>query len=67
MIRFIATACAVIWASLANGEVAIKVTNSLGGIQAWSVEEPSIPFTALDLIFAGGAALDPDGKRGAAY
>ena len=67
MIRFIATACAVIWASLANGEVAIKVTNSPGGIQAWSVEEPSIPFTALDLIFAGGAALDREGKRGAAY
>jgi zinc protease len=67
MIRFIATACAVIWASLANGEIAIKVTNSPGGIQAWSVEEPSIPFTALNLIFAGGAALDPAGKRGAAY
>ncbi|MEM1374575.1 MAG: pitrilysin family protein [Pseudomonadota bacterium] len=42
----------------------IKEVTSPGGITAWLVEEPSIPFTALELRFEGGASLDPDGKRG---
>src|SRR5690606_17675363 len=33
-------------------------------IQAWLVEDHSIPFTALSLMFKGGASLDAPGKRG---
>ncbi len=46
---------------------AVEVTTltSPGGINAWLVEEPSIPFTALEIRFRGGASLDADGKRGA--
>jgi len=39
---------------------------SPGGIEAWLVEDHSIPVTALSLEFRGGAALDPAGKEGLA-
>ncbi|MEM9433714.1 MAG: pitrilysin family protein [Pseudomonadota bacterium] len=45
----------------------IQEVTSPGGINAWLVEETSIPFTALEIRFKGGAALDRDGKRGAVY
>jgi zinc protease len=37
------------------------------GIEAWLINEPSIPFMSLSLQFKGGAALDPEGKEGLAY
>jgi zinc protease len=40
---------------------------SPGGIHAYLVSEPSIPFLSLSLRFAGGSALDPAGKEGLAY
>lgn len=40
---------------------------SPGGIQAYLVSEPSIPFLSLSFRFAGGSALDPAGKEGVAY
>ena len=49
----------------ANAEVDIQEVTSKGGITAWLVEEHSIPFTALEIRFKGGASLDPAGKRGA--
>lgn len=42
----------------------IQEVTSPGGLKAWLVQEPSIPFTALELRFKGGAALDRPGKRG---
>ncbi|MFO6464521.1 M16 family metallopeptidase [Jannaschia sp. KMU-145] len=45
--------------------VEIQEVTSPGGIEAWLVEEHSIPFIALELQFEGGAALDRPGKRGA--
>lgn len=50
-----------------RAEVPIQQVTSPGGLTAWLVEEHSIPFTALRLRFAGGAALDLPGKRGATY
>ncbi|MCB2129773.1 MAG: insulinase family protein [Rhodobacteraceae bacterium] len=47
------------------GAVDIRDVTSPGGIRAWLVEEHSIPFTALEVRFEGGASLDPAGKRGA--
>jgi zinc protease len=45
----------------------ITRVTSPGGIEAWLVQEPSIPMLALEMVFRGGAALDPEGKEGLAY
>jgi zinc protease len=45
--------------------VDIQTVTSAGGIKAWLVEEPNIPFTALEIRFRGGTSLDAPGKRGA--
>lgn len=42
----------------------IQEVTSPGGITAWLVEDHGIPFTALELRFAGGTSLDPQDKRG---
>lgn len=47
-----------------RAEIAIQDVTSPGGIHAWLVEDDSIPFTALEIRFRGGANLDPEGKRG---
>lgn len=43
----------------------IQEVTSPGGITAWLVEEPAIPFVALELRFMGGTSTDAPGKRGA--
>lgn len=45
----------------------IQEVTSPGGITAWLVEEHSLPLVMLDATWAGGAILDPDGKRGLTY
>ena len=40
---------------------------SPGGIEAYLIREPSIPFLSLALHFRGGSAMDPAGKEGLAY
>lgn len=56
----------ILWlASPAWAEVEIQQITSPGGINAWLVEEHSIPFTALEIRFRGGSALDAVGRRGA--
>ncbi|WP_243611858.1 M16 family metallopeptidase [Shimia aestuarii] len=65
MIRVVLT-CVLFFVALPlRAEVDIKEVTSPGGIKAWLVEEPSIPFVALELRFKGGASLDAPGKRGA--
>lgn len=54
-------------ASPLRAEIDILEVQSPGGINAWLVEEQSIPFVALELRFKGGASLDLPGKRGATY
>ena len=49
----------------AQAEIDIQTVTSTGGISAWLVEEPGIPFTALEIRFRGGTSLDAPGKRGA--
>jgi zinc protease len=51
-------------ASLPARAIDIQQITSPGGIKAWLVEDHSIPFTALSLMFKGGASLDAPGKRG---
>ena len=64
MLRILLTACFVLAASIASA-TEIKEVTSEGGINAWVVEEPSIPFTALEIRMRGGASLDLPDKRGA--
>ena len=65
MMRFVVTAAAIVWAGIAQAAIDIKTVTSPGGIEAWVVEEPSIPFVALEIRIRGGASLDEPGKRGA--
>jgi len=60
-----ATAVALLIAAPLRAEIDIAPVTSPGGIEAWLVEDHSIPFTALELRFKGGASLDAEGKRGA--
>lgn len=66
MIRTLLAALALVGLTLsAHAEAEITEMTSPGGIDAWLVEEHSIPFVALEIRFKGGASLDADGKRGA--
>lgn len=68
MIRIAMAFCALMAVvQPAQATVEIQEVTSPGGIKAWLVEDHSIPFTALEIRFAGGAAMDPDGKRGTLY
>lgn len=44
----------------------IQTVKSPGGIEAWLVEEHSVPLIAMRFAFDGGNAQDPDGKEGVA-
>ncbi|MEQ9694434.1 pitrilysin family protein [Shimia sp. SDUM112013] len=65
MIRILTVLFLFLVALPARAGVAIEEFTSPGGIHVWLVEEPSIPFIALELRFQGGASLDAPGKRGA--
>jgi zinc protease len=69
MLRLIVTLCLTLTALTAPkpvwAEVNIQTLTSPGGINFWLVEEPSIPFVALEIRIRGGANLDLPGKRGA--
>jgi zinc protease len=54
-----------VFALPAWAEVNIQEVRSKAGFSAWLVEDHSIPFTALELRFRGGAVLDEPGKKGA--
>jgi zinc protease len=46
--------------------VTIDRVVSPGGIEAWLVQDHSLPIITLELSFRGGAATDPEGKSGLA-
>lgn len=56
-----------LWSVVARAEIEITQVTSPGGIEAWLVEAPEMPFVTLEILFAGGASLDPAGQRGAGY
>jgi zinc protease len=64
VIRAFLVAASIVFALPAFAAVEIRDVESPGGISAWLVEEPSIPFVAIEIRFRGGAALDPEGQRG---
>lgn len=53
--------------ALASPAAAIDIQDvtSPAGHDAWLVEEHSIPFVSIEVIFTGGATVDPEGKSGA--
>lgn len=65
MIRFVLALALSLTAVSASAQIEIQEITSPDGIDAWLVEENSIPFVALEIIFDGGATLDLPGKRGA--
>ena len=65
MIRVVLAAMMTIaMAAPLKAAVEIQEVTSPGGIQAWLVQENSIPFVSLEIRFLGGSSLDPSGKRG---
>ena len=65
--RIAATLLACVLALPASATIEIEEVTSPGGIDAWLVEDASIPFVALEFWFVGGSALDPAENRGATY
>lgn len=48
----------------AQAELPIQQITSPGGLTAWLVEDPEIPFAALEIRMRGGTSLDPADQRG---
>ncbi|MGR3525477.1 MAG: M16 family metallopeptidase [Paracoccaceae bacterium] len=65
MMRFILPLMLALAALPARAAIEIKEVVSPGGITAWLVEDHTIPFTALEVRFRGGASVEPMDKRGA--
>jgi len=59
------TAASLLPAKAKAGPVVEHVVSD-GGIEAYLISEPSIPFMSLSLRFRGGAIADPEGKEGVA-
>ena len=67
MIRVFAALLTAFLALPALADVNIKEVTSPGGIEAWLVEDHTLPFMALELRFRGGTSLDPTDAQGATY
>ena len=65
MIRVLLTALTLILPLPVLAAVQIQNVVSPAGKTAWLVQEGSIPMVALELVFPGGAVLDPDDRLGA--
>lgn len=67
MIRLTAFALAVLLSPFATASAMdIERVVSPGGIEAWLVEEPSIPVVVMEVAWKGGTATDPADKAGLA-
>jgi len=68
-LRFAALAFLALFAfAPVPAEAAVKIERvvSPGGIEAWLVEDHTLPVVSLNASFQGGASLDPEGKVGLA-
>ena len=64
---FVVGACLAIAAMMpAPSHAAAKIQHlvSPGGIEAWFVQDATVPLVAMEFAMDGGAAQDPDGKAG---
>ncbi len=53
--------------TIAGPAVAVQKVRSSAGIEAWLVEEHSLPLIAVDFAFDGGATRDPENAAGSTY
>jgi zinc protease len=67
VIVFAALCIAAISISQPAGATTVQRVVSPGGIEAWLVNEPSLPLVALNFACVGGAANDPADKPGVGY
>jgi zinc protease len=67
LVAFAALCIAAISISQPAGATTVQRVVSPGGIEAWLVNEPSLPLVALNFAFVGGAANDPTDKPGVGY
>lgn len=65
MIRALFLASTLALPLTARAEIDITPVTTPSGLTAWLVQEPDIPFVALDLMFLGGTVLDSDAQSGA--
>jgi len=63
----ITAACLLFWISTPAMAMKIQSVKSPGGIEAWLVEEHSVPLFAMHFAFEGGSSQDPEGKPGVAH
>jgi zinc protease len=66
MYIFVVIVLAIAHASPARAAMDVQEVTSPGGIEAWLVEDHSIPLIAISVGFRGGSGVDPDGKEGLA-
>jgi hypothetical protein len=67
LIRSLALALAILLCPFAAASAMdIERVVSPGGIEAWLVEEPSIPVVVMEVAWKGGTATDPADKAGLA-
>jgi zinc protease len=59
-------ALAAAWAAPTQAATKIQHLISPGGIEAWFVQDSTVPLIAMEYAFAGGAAQDPADKPGVA-
>jgi zinc protease len=60
----IVTLFALIGLTRIAGAVEVQKVTSPNGIEAWLVEDHTVPLVAIDFAFEGGSAQDPAGKEG---
>jgi len=67
MIPRLSAAVAALFFALPAAAIEVQEVTSPGGVEAWLVEDDSIPFVAIEFWFPGGASLEPADKRGATF
>lgn len=50
-----------------TGSSDVEVVRTPGGLEAYLIHAPAVPFLSMAFDFEGGGALDPEGKEGLAY
>jgi zinc protease len=68
-INFVIGACLTLLATLPSpSHAAAKIQHLISpeGIEAWFVQDATVPLVAMEFAMGGGAAQDPDGKAGVA-
>ena len=62
----VTTTSALVEVDQAEAAAKVQQVVSPGGIEAYLISEPAIPFMSLGMRFKGGAIADPEGKEGLA-